>query len=388
MKITKVRPICLRAETAGCVADGRSVCGARTSFLVRLETDCGLTGLGEAASFGAPLDVLKLILERQVAPLLEGQDPEREDLFERMYWALYACGRTGLVMACISAADIALWDLRGKARGQSVCRMLGGRSDRAASYASAGFYAPGKGLDSLKREMEGYLERGFRAFKMKVGRGMPAESSPRRFAGQESAMPLNFEEDLARVRTVRETVGRAPLMLDMNCTWTARTLAGNRPFLKEMDIFWLEEPVCMDDSRELQAAVQAAEGIPLAGCESAQTLPQYERLAENGVRVLQADAGWAGGLTGALRIAALARERGLQFAPHTFFGAVLNAANVHLCAALENSPFIESEENENPLRTRLLKRPLETDGAMNYLVPQAPGLGIELDPDALEAYGV
>ena len=127
----------------------------------------------------------------------------------------------------------------------------------------------------------------------------------------------------------------------------------------------------------------------MAGCEEEQGLTRYRELVEKGaLDVVQANLGWSGGFTECRRIAALAQAHHRLFTPHTFFSAVLTAANVHFAASLPNVPFIESEENDNPLRTELLREPLQCDGEMNYLVPQKPGLGIELNMDVVNQYRV
>ena len=127
----------------------------------------------------------------------------------------------------------------------------------------------------------------------------------------------------------------------------------------------------------------------VAGCESEQGLARYKELLERGaLDVVQANLGWSGGFTECRRIAALSLAYDKLFTPHTFFSAVLTAANVHFASSLPNVPFIESEENYNPLRTELLKEPIQCDSEMNYLVPQGAGLGVELNMDVVEKYRV
>lgn len=289
MKITDIKTICLKYPYENFIADGNSACFGRGALLIQVETDTEITGLGECATFGASMSAMADVIENQLKGLLIGQNPlDIERLWETMVWSNFANGRRGIVMGAISGIDIALWDIAGKAAGLPLYRLLGANSDKVQGYASAGFYAPEKSVDDLKREMEGYMRKGYTAFKMKVGRCRNLIGMPHRYV-KKGDFTISFEEDMARVAAVRETIGKdGILMLDMNCTW-------------DVD-------------------------------------------------------------------------------------QVLAAANVHFAASLPNVPFIESEENYNPLRTELLKEPIECDGQMNYLVPQKPGLGVELNMDVVEKY--
>ncbi|MDO4268987.1 MAG: hypothetical protein Q4C73_10985 [Eubacteriales bacterium] len=169
MKITDVKTIRLKYTYPSAIADGCGCCGARTAFLIKVETDTGLYGLGESATFGASLTAMAAIVEEQLKPLLVGEDPSSTGrLWQKMLWNNWAGGRRGLVMGALSGIDIALWDLKGKMAGMPVSRLLGAVNDKVQGYASAGFYAREKSMDDLKREMEGYLDRGYTAFKMKV----------------------------------------------------------------------------------------------------------------------------------------------------------------------------------------------------------------------------
>ena len=149
MKITAIQGIMLRC-TCSPISDALSTSTARQALLVKIETDAGLYGIGEAFTYGAPLKIMKYLVEEQLGPMLIGQDPaEIEKHWNTMYWRTIAHGRRSMTMGAISGIDIALWDLLGKAAHMPVCKLLGQHLDRVPSYASVGFYAPGKDLHKL-----------------------------------------------------------------------------------------------------------------------------------------------------------------------------------------------------------------------------------------------
>ena len=390
MRITDVKTIILKYPYDSFIADGQSACFCRGALLIQVETDGNITGLGECATFGASMTAMADIVENQLKHLLVGQNPlDVERLWETMVWSNFANGRRGIVLGAISGIDIALWDIVGKAAGLPLYRLFGANSDKVKGYASAGFYAKEKTVDDLKREMEGYMSRGYKAFKMKVGRSRNNIGMPHRYV-KKGDFNVSFEEDMARVAAVRETIGKdSLLMLDMNCTWDVDAVIAAEKYFDEYDIYWIEEPSRSDDVSGYAKIAAALKHTKVAGCESEQGLARYKELLEQGaLDVVQTNLGWSGGFTECRRIAALSLAYDRLLTPHTFFSAVLTAANVHFAASFPNVPFIESEENPNPLRTELLKEPLQRDSEMSYLVPQAPGLGVELNMDTVEKYRV
>lgn len=391
MKITKVQAIILKYPYEKPIADGCTPCGARMSVLIRVDTDTDLYGVGEAVCFGAAPAAFRSIVEDQLAPLLIGEDPlQIEYLWNKLAWNHWAGGRRGLVMGAISGIDIALWDILGKAAGLPLCTLLGKNASSVEGYASAGFYAEGKTPDDLVREMEGYLAQGFTSFKMKIGRTRDLVNSPLRYM-KGGDWTVSMEEDVRRIAAVRKAIGqKSRLMVDMNCTWDSDSVTAQVDLFREYGIYWVEEPTRSDDARGYARISQALRGTTLvAGIETEQGLARYDELLEMGaIDVVQANAGWAGGISEVRRIAALAMARGRSFTPHTFFSAVMSAVNIHLAASLPNVPFVECELNPNPLRTDLLKKPLEMDGQARWAVPDGPGLGIELDWDKVREYSI
>lgn len=390
MKITDIETYILKYPYKTFIADGLGTCGGRGSFLLVVKTDEGIDGIGEAASFGGSMAAMREIVNDQMKPLLIGEDPlQIEKLWQKMFWNNWANGRHGLVMGVLSGIDIALWDILGKKAGLPLATVFGAYTDRVQGYASAGFYAKDKSLEDLQRECEAYLEQGYTAFKMKVGRTYQNRRTPLQFMINGDYL-YDQEEDRKRVETVRKTIGKeAILMLDMNCTWSVADVLASEQFFEENNIYMIEEPARSDDIEGYSKIANSLKSVRVAGCESAQGIEQYQNYLRAGaLDVVQADIAWCGGFSEARRIASLALAYNKLFTPHTFFSAVLTAANIHFSAAQVNVPFIEAEQNENPFRTELLRDPLQVDDHMNYLVPQGPGLGIELNWDTVSKYAV
>ena len=216
MKITAVKGIPLGC-TCSPISDALSTSAARQALLVRIETDSGYYGIGEAFTYGAPLAVMKYIVEMQLAPILMDQDPVQiEKHWNTMYWRTIAHGRRSMIMGAISGIDIALWDLLGKICHMPVYKLLGACSDMVPSYASGGFYAPGKGIDGLRAELEGYMEKGYQDAKIKIGRNLDRPGSPLCYmANQECSVTV--EEDIRRMETAREVLGTGRLMVEQFC---------------------------------------------------------------------------------------------------------------------------------------------------------------------------
>lgn len=387
MKITAVKGIGLRCACEP-IHDALSTSRARQALLVVVETDAGLCGVGEAFTYGAPLAAAKAVVEEQLAPRLVGRDALRiAEAWDAMHWGTLASGRRGITMGAVSGVDIALWDLRGKAEHKPVSALLGGVRDRIPSYASGGFYAPGKDTDALRRELEGYMRIGYRDAKIKIGRTPRLPGSPLCALGpaEDAVTP---DEDWRRVEAARETVD-GWLAVDTNASWDAATALQNAPELVRLGVSRLEEPIPFEDVAGFARLRRACPGLLVMGCETQQGEAGFSAMLDAGaLDIVQPDAGWAGGITECVRIGRAAAAHGCGVSLHCFGSAVLFAASLHLCAALPGLEPLESEENPNPLKTALTRAPFEADGHMNWLVPQGDGLGIELDPAALETFAV
>ena len=383
MKITAVRAAWLRAPIP---AERRhtSDFGVNDSFntcLVEIDTDAGLTGLGEAKVGVGNLGnyaALVTLIHAELAPMLIGRDArDVTALWETIYNGARAhyvvahgrtfpiVGRRGITVSALSGIDIALWDLLGKALGQPVWRLLGGRlRERIPAYASGG-WAPVGGVGKQLRQ---YVERGHRAVKMRVG-----------------LQDASVDASAARVREARENLGPdVGLMVDAHGTWSVREAQRFARKVADCDLAWLEEPVSPDNVAG-QAEVRATTDIPIAAGETEQTRFAFRDLIEaRAVDVLQPDVAIAGGITETLRICALAATHGFTVAPHLWGGAVLFASGLHLAVATPCVTTLEFSRGENPLLNDLVEEPFDlVDG--DVLAPDRPGLGLTLNRDFLRS---
>ncbi len=387
MKITAVKGIPLRCSCEP-ISDALSTSTARQALLVQVETDAKITGIGEAFTYGAPLAVMKYLVENQLGPMIVGRDAEDiEEIWTTMYWRTIAHGRRSLIMGAISGIDIALWDIRGKAEKKPVAELLGQVSDRVPSYASGGFYAAGKGIDGLKAEIEGYLKQGYRDAKIKIGRNLDRRGPLRYMAIQDNHVAV--EEDWKRIETAKALLGEGELFVDTNASWDAEMALEQGKELRRLGVSWLEEPIPFEDLAGFRRLCRELPGLQIIGCETQQGLGNFKTMVEEGaLDMVQPDLGWAGGFTECRKIGAMAAAAGKKISLHCFGSAVLFAASLHMAASMANTERMESEENPNPLKSELIADGFAADGRMSFYVPQGPGLGIELDWTKIEKYTI
>jgi len=352
--------------------------GRHTSFdtaIVRVETDTGLVGWGEAkcavGGTGAYRALVSVIRE-DVAPLVIGRDPRDpaliwEELYNRVraHFALARghvfpdLSRRGLSISAMSGIDIALWDILGKSLGAPVWRLLGGRVHHwLPAYASGG-WADAEGIG---RQLKGYADHGFRAVKMRVG-----------------SMDGSVQTSAERVRAARAALGPGiGLMTDAHGTFHARDARRFCRLVEECDLAWFEEPVSADDLRG-QAELRAATDIPIACGESLFTRFDFRDVLEaRAADVLQPDPAICGGITETARIAALAATHQVRLAPHLWGGAVMFAAGLHVCMASPAAFILEYSLGSNAMQHELARNPFPVvDGGI--AAPEAPGLGVEID---------
>jgi L-alanine-DL-glutamate epimerase-like enolase superfamily enzyme len=383
MRIVEVRtvPVAYRYPERPPMSGG-GINASRGALLVFLQTDTGLVGVGEAGVAGGPIVSTRTVVERELAPLVVGQDPFHvERLWRLMAVRTRQHGRRGLLMHAIAGVDIALWDLIGKAVDQPLYRVLGAFRERVPAYASGGFFQEGKSIADLADECRAYREQAFRAVKIKVGRNRDGNPfSPMELSEGNDRCTTTLPEDFERVRAVREAIGpEMGLMVDVNCCWSAETAIKMARAMEPLDLLWLEEPVATDDV-DGSAALAAATSIPIAGYETESGLAGFRNLIDRrAVDVVQVDLSWSGGITEARRIAAYAYAHHLPFAPHVFSGAVNLAASLHLAAAIPNGTYFELDRNVNRLRDDLIEQPFGIDSDGYLALPEGPGLGITLD---------
>jgi D-galactarolactone cycloisomerase len=376
MKITKVRAHVLEAALSQPFAYSRARYDTRTASLVEIDTDTGLTGWGEC--YG-PARMTSAVVQA-IAPWLVGEDPLRTDaLWQMVYARLRDHGQKGVVIQGLSGIDIALWDIKGKHFGVPAHRLMGGPLRSQVRAYATGLYRRKSGdpLTYLAEEAAGYAAEGFTAVKLKVGFGV--------------------EEDAAVTRAVREAIGPGvALMVDANHAFDAIAAIRLGRMIEGYDIGWFEEPVTPEDLAGYRA-VKAALSIPIAGGECEFTRYGFrEQLVSRAVDIVQPDTCAAGGLTECKKIADMSEAFGVRYNPHVWGTGIAIAASLQLLAVLPShtpvslaplQPMLEFDRTEHPIRQSLLVQPIEhTAGIVR--VPDGPGLGIEVDRDALARFTV
>lgn len=354
------------------------------SVIVRIDTECGLTGWGEAkggVASTAACGGLAAIINQDFAPLLVGQDPRD---ISRLWDVLYntprhgfavaeghvfpQLGRRGLSISAIAGVDIALWDILGKSLNAPVWRLLGGRrAERMPAYASGGWAS----AEKIGEQLQGYIDKGgFRAVKMRVG-----------------SMDGSVARSAARVRAARAALGPdVGLAADAHGTWTVAEAKAFCRMVEDCDLLWFEEPVTADD-KQGQAEVRRSSAVPISSGESEFTRHDFREIAElRAADVLQPDLAIAGGITEGVRIGAIASAYNLRLAPHLWSGAPAFAAGLHLAASNSAGFILEYSLGHNPMLHDLIEESFPVkDGFVE--IPDRPGLGITVKQDFVTAHG-
>src|SRR5262245_17785825 len=370
--------------------DPTACSSAQDNLVVEVHTGEGLVGLGETDT--NPWVARECIRARGthcmalgLEEMLVGTDPlPVEAVWQKLYAGSKMTGRRGALICALGAIDMALWDLRGQALGVPVYQLLGGPArQRVTPYAS--LLPQGKTLaeyrDSLLDKLRRARALGFRAAKLEV-----CINGPYRHNG----LREEDEEVVDLVAACREAVGpQMVLMVDVAYAWSdanqaLRILRRLEPY----DLFFVETPLDIDDL-DGYAYLHANSPIRIAAGEWQNTHFEFEDLADRGqVDVLQPDVGRVGGFTEARQVCQLAAARGRLIVPHCWKSAIGIAASAHLAAASPVCPYIEflpAELSESPIRTSLVTdEPRVVDGTLP--LPTRPGLGVELNRDALERY--
>jgi len=352
----------------------KSLATARQTTLVRLILEDGTEGYGEA--WGMP-SVNQAYLPFLKDYLIGTDVLDAEQTFSRIMARHYHFGVQGPVMACLSGIDIAAKDAAGKMLGVPVHRLIGGkRWDRVEVYASGGYITENPDRD-FRPQIVAMVEAGHRAVKIKIG--------------------LSPKSDEARTALARKILGKGVnLMVDINSNYTYDLARESIARLAEYEIGWVEEPLAPQDYAGYEQ-LQRWSPIPIATGEALYTAYDFKRLVDRrAVDVLQPDLSLCGGFWQGRAIALMTMLEHLRLSPHVWGSGIGLAAAVHYVAALPSyphadnvpkAPLVEYDVGENPLREELLKNPLKPiDGSI--AVSDAPGLGIEIDWDAVDRYVV
>jgi D-galactarolactone cycloisomerase len=359
----------------------------RNSLLTRIETDDGLVGWGEGGQYG-PSETVAACIEHVLAPKVIGRSPhELGCIWEELYGLTRDFGQKGTYVEAISAIDIALWDLKGKALGVPVHNLLGGAFRDSISGYATGCYYRGENafdhkaeLENLAAEAKAYADSGFKMLKIKIGL-------------------LSVEADIERVAAIRDAIGPdMHLLADSNHAYLAPTAIRMGRALQDFGCLMFEEPVPPED-HDGYRTVRNALDIAVSGGECEFTRWGFRKLiAEGCVDIVQPDICASGGLSEFQKIWSFASAYGVPVMPHVWGSGVALSAALHALAAMplqpytanpipfQNEPVIEFDRNPNPLRDELLQETIVLGEDGRVSVPQGPGLGIEIDESALARF--
>ena len=321
MKITGIETIEVRIPYTAGSASQTSAWGGKEwltadALLVKVATDAGITGWGEAFGYNV-IPATKVIVNELIAPICIGADADDiGSLMLDLQRKLHIFGRGGPVIYAMSGLDIALWDIAGKAAGQPLYQLLGGkRCDQVNAYASLVRYSePHQVAANVARA----CNQGFKNIKLHEIT-VPAVAAAREAAGPEVA-----------------------IMLDVNCPWTRDEAVDMAGQLRQYNLAWLEEPVWPPEDHSALAVIRKRGGIPIAAGENAATLQQYRHLFEaEALDVVQPSPAKTGGVSETRNVFKLAEKFGVRVVPHSFYEGPGLLTAIHCCAALSPDPLVE-----------------------------------------------
>lgn len=370
MKITSITaiPLSFRLPEGKTVTMGVGSTTKRDTIIVRVQTDEGITGYGEAHPGRSPGAVTSLI-HSTIAPMLVGmQATDVVGAWQRVHrMQLSSHGLGAGAALALSGIDMALWDIRGKAANMPLYQLLGGTRRRLPAYAGgiALGYQP---KESLAEEAQEYVARGYKALKLRLGDGV--------------------QNDIDRLRHVRHVLGEGvDILSDANTVFTMADARRVLPVLADIRAGWLEEPFACHDFASYREAAKITPLVPLAAGENHYTRFEFAQLLEAGaVQVWQPDLSKCGGITEGVRIAAIASAWRIPVHPHSSATGINHAATLHFMAATENSGYFEACVSKfNPFRDMFgTQFEIGADGCVTP--PEGPGLGVQVDESIFEKY--
>ncbi|MDT0551860.1 mandelate racemase/muconate lactonizing enzyme family protein [Urechidicola vernalis] len=375
MVISKVESFILKDQLSKSFYFSQWEYSERCICVVKITTRSGEVGWGEG--YG-PAHVLNEGINL-LRPIVIGENPlENELVWSKMYRKTLDYARRGVLVASISAIDIALWDLKGKILGLPVSTLLGGKQrDHVRPYATGLYFSDiNNPSRDYEEEIEDYIARGFKSIKMKVG--------------------LGVETDYQNVKKVRELIGdKIQLMVDSNHAYNLREAVSLAKKLEPLNIHWFEEPLS-PEYYEQYNELRNRTTIPIAAGECEYLRFGFHQLLKNkSIDILQPDICSSGGITEGKRIAALASTYGIEIVPHTWGTGIGIHVALNFIANLECIPgrmmqpdfLMEYDQTENGIRERLTYPKIELKDGL-IAIPKAPGLGIEVDEAVLMEYAI
>jgi len=375
MKITEVKTHILETTLSEPFHWAIGEAAKRGSCVVEVITDTGLVGWGEC--FGPSRPAAAMV--RAYEPWLIGADPLATDkIWQDLYAAFRDQGQKGVPICAISGIDIALWDIKGKHFNAPIHQLMGGPIRTEVKAYATGTYRKRTGdpMDYICEEVARYKAEGFSAVKLKIG--------------------FDVDEDVALIEKVRQTIGPdMGLMLDANHGFDAIDAIRLAQAVEHLNIGWFEEPVPPEDL-DGYLAVKASTSIPMAGGECEYTRFGFRNILTAGaIDYLQPDTCAAGGLSECKKIADMANAFGVRMIPHVWGTGIGLSASLNLLAVLPHNPpgrrpwepMLEFDRSEHPARQAIMANPIEhVNGVVT--IPTGPGLGIEIDREALASFCV
>ena len=381
MKITDIEVFVLKTSLDTPFAFSQGWVTQRSATLVRVTTENGLQGWGEAFAQGLePPEIAAAAIEHALKPLLVGESAlDIAVLWNTMYSRTRDYGRKGSVVAAISAVDTALWDIAGHFYQQPVYQLLGGASRTSVKPYATGFYRVNGQNESarLADEAVQHADAGFTAMKVKLGFGLRDDIEVMQSIGEALADP-----DIE-------------LMVDINHAYGRRDARYLGEMLEQYNLRWYEEPVVPEDI-DGYAELRQVLSVPIAGGENEHTCYGFNTLFQrNAVDIAQPDIGSCGGISAARDVAILAQANGVMVNPHVWGSAIAQAASLQLLAWLPVThhslfaaePILEYDLSSHPFRQDLVTEPVIMQSGV-VQVPNGPGLGIEVRMDTIEQHRV
>jgi L-alanine-DL-glutamate epimerase-like enolase superfamily enzyme len=362
MKIDKVEAAMYRIPPAVPWEDATHVVSDVEYVVTTVTTDDGLTGIGWSYTSGIGGTAVEALINDYLAHMLTGRDVRNiEGTWEFMMAQVQRCGPGGLNTSAIASIDIALWDIWGKICNQPLYRLLGGAREEIPAYGSGVDY--GYSLDELSRVISSYVEEGYDAIKIKIGYD-------------------TVDQNVERIRRVRELIGDRMLFVDLNQKWSAAQAIQYCHEFEPFHLGWVEEPISRDDivgHSKFRDQIK----IPLAIGESLYTKSQFaDFLRANAVDVVQPDVGHVGGITEWVKIAHLADAFFRPVASHFVL-----EISVSLLCGVPNGMILENTKGGSLTEVGVLKTPISVKGG-KARPPQKPGHGVEFDLTKLERFRV